>query len=87
MEIGCYDEKTLPFSRTINTKLNDLGYNPKKLQKTKPHKKIKETDAIFKQVHSINKIADNNLKEVRISIDAKARMNIGNFSRGGRNRI
>ena len=87
LEIDCYDEKTLPCTRTINTKLNDLGYNPKKVQKTKPHKKIKETDAIFKQVHSINKIADNNPKEVRISIDAKARMNIGNFSRGGRNRV
>jgi transposase len=87
LEIDYYDEKTLPCTRTINTRLNDLGYNPKKVQKTKPHKKIKETDAIFKQVHSINKIADNNPKEVRISIDAKARMNIGYFSRGGRNRV
>lgn len=32
-------------------------------------------------------MADNNPKEIRISIDAKARMNIGNFSRGGRNRV
>jgi transposase len=87
LEIDYYDEKTLPCTRTINTRLNYLGYNPKKVQKTKPHKKIKETDAIFKQVHSINKIADNNPKEVRISIDAKARMNIGYFSRGGRNRV
>jgi len=30
-------------------------------------------------------MADNNPKEIRISIDTKARMNIGNFSRGGRN--
>jgi hypothetical protein len=87
LEIGRYDEKTIPSSKTINTKLNDLGYNPKKVQKTKPHKKIEETDAIFEQVHSVNAIADNNPKEVRISIDAKARMNIGNFSRGGRNRV
>ncbi len=28
--------------------------------------------------------ADNNPKAIRISIDAKAKMNIGNFSRGGR---
>ena len=87
MEIGCYDEKTLPCTRAVNTKLNDLGYNPKKVQKTKPHKKIKETDAVFKQVNKINCVADSNSKEIRISIDAKARMNIGNFSRGGRNRI
>ena len=32
-------------------------------------------------------MADINPKEIRISIDAKARMNIGNFSRGGRNRV
>ena len=36
---GGYDDETLPCVRTINTKLNDLGYNPKKVQKTKPHKK------------------------------------------------
>ena len=50
-------------------------------------KKIAETDAIFEQVHKANEEADSNPKEIRISIDAKARMNIGNFSRGGRNRV
>lgn len=87
LETDDYNEKSTPCARTINTKLNDLGYNPKKVQKTKPQKKIEETDAIFEQVHKINKEADKNPKEIRISIDAKARMNIGNFSRGGRNRV
>ena len=87
LKIKYYDEKTLPCARTINTKLNDLGFNPKKVQKTKPHKKIEETDAIFEQVHKVNEEADSNPKEIRMSIDAKARMNIGNFSRGGRNRV
>lgn len=87
LEIDYYNEENLPCTRTINTKLDELGYNPKKVQKTKPHKKIKQTDAIFEQVHKTNKEADNNKKEIRISIDAKARMNIGNFSRGGRNRV
>jgi len=87
LEMEGYDEKTLPCTKTINTKLNELNYNPKKVQKTKPHKRIKKTDAIFEQVHKANKAADNNPKEIRISIDAKARMNIGNFSRGGRNRV
>ena len=82
-----YDDMSLPCTRTINTKLSDLDYNPKKVQKTKPHKKIAETDAIFAQVHKSNKDADKNPKEIRISIDAKAKMNIGNFSRGGRNRV
>ncbi len=64
-----------------------MNYNLKKVQKTKPHKKNDETDAIFEQVHKNNEEADDNPKEIRISIDAKARMNIGNFSRGGRNRV
>lgn len=87
LKMECYDEKNLPCTKTINTKLNDLGYNPKKVQKTKPHKKTEKTDAIFEQVHKANTVADNNPKEIRISIDAKARMNMGNFSRGGRNRV
>ncbi len=87
LKLDGYKEDAIPCKKTINTKLNDLAYNPKKVQKTKPHKKIKETDAIFEQVHKINKKTDNNPKKIRISIDAKARMNIGNFSRGGRNRI
>ena len=65
-----YDETTLPHARTINTKLNDLGYNPKKIQKTKPQKKIAETDAIFEQVYKANEDADKNPKEIRISLDA-----------------
>ena len=44
-----YDETKLPHARTINTKLNDLGYNPKKVQKTKPQKKTK------KQTKSLSK--------------------------------
>ena len=87
LKLDNYTEDTIPCAKTINTKLNDLGYNPKKVQKTKPHKKIKETDAIFEQVHKINKETDNNPKGIRISFDAKARMNIGNYSRGGRNRV
>ena len=82
-----YTERELPSERTINTKLNDLKYNLKKVQKTKPKKKIPETDAIFDQIGEANRQADAAPNEIRISIDAKARMNIGNFSRGGRNRV
>jgi hypothetical protein len=83
---GLYDD-SLPSERTISTKLNELGYHLKKVQKTKPHKKIPEVDAIFEQTHKANKQADCDPKEIRISIDAKAKMNIGDFSRGGRNRV
>ncbi len=43
----------LPTIRTISTKLNNLNFHPQKVAKTKPAKKIKETDAIFNQVHKI----------------------------------
>lgn len=81
-----YKEEDLPTVRTINTKLNDLGYRPQKVAKSKPLKKIPETDAIFDQIHKINKEADETDGVLRISIDAKAKINIGLFSRGGKNR-
>ena len=39
IEIYGYDEGSIPCARTISTKLNELGYNLKKVQKTKPQKK------------------------------------------------
>ncbi|KYH30531.1 rhodopirellula transposase [Clostridium tepidiprofundi DSM 19306] len=58
-----------------------MGYTLRKIQKTL--KKIPETDAIFdnlKEVHNEIKNHDNIL---RISIDTKDRVKIGQFSRGG----
>jgi hypothetical protein len=39
----------LPTARTIYNKVVKLGYSLTKVQKTKPKKKIAETDAIFKK--------------------------------------
>lgn len=49
-------------------------------------KKIAETDAIFGHVHRANRIADESEGVVRISMDTKANVNIGPFSRGGYSR-
>jgi len=81
-----YRPKELPESRTINNLLNRLGYTLKRVQKTKPLKKIKETDAIFDNIHKINKEADRCPETLRISIDTKAKVNLGDFSRGGKKR-
>ena len=86
IDIKGYCSKKLPKSRTINNILNRLGYTLKRVQKTKPLKKIKETDAIFDNVHKINKEADNCPETLRISIDSKAKVNLGHFSRGGKKR-
>jgi hypothetical protein len=44
-------------------------------------------DAIFNQVNPINQAADAADDVVRISIDAKATVKIGPFTRGGKNRV
>ena len=82
-----YDEKELPTNQTLRNKINKLGFKLKKVRKVKPLKKIEQTDRIFenlKKVHDENKAKDN---VVRISIDTKDRVKVGNFSRGGRSRI
>jgi len=81
-----YTHEELPTERTINTKLNELDYRPQKVAKTKPVKKIPQTDAIFEQVHKINQETDEEEGVLRLSIDAKATVKIGLFSRGGKNR-
>jgi hypothetical protein len=81
-----YRDEDLPSRQTIGTILNQLGYRLKKTQKTKPVKKIKETDAIFEHVHEANQASDQDPKSLRLSIDCKAKVKIGNLSRGGKDR-
>lgn len=49
-------------------------------------KKIPQTDAIFENVFEQNQAADDNPRSLRISIDSKARVKIGNLSRQGKAR-
>jgi Rhodopirellula transposase DDE domain len=51
-----------------------------------PPKKVPKTDAIFEQLKAVNPEADRADDTLRISIDAKAAVNIGPFSRRGRSR-
>lgn len=76
----------LPTDVSIGRILDRLGYNLKRVQKSKPLKKIKEVDEIFENVWAINKQSDENPESLRISIDAKAKVNIGEFSRNGKSR-
>ena len=81
-----YTEKQLPSIRTISTILNSLNFNPQRVGKSKPIKRIKETEAIFHQVFQINRIADETDGILRLSMDTKAKVNIGLFSRRGKSR-
>ena len=51
-----------------------------------PPKKVPKTDAIFDRLKVVNPQADRADDTLRVSIDAKATVNIGPFSRRGRSR-
>jgi hypothetical protein len=82
---GWTDEE-LPHVNTIGAILNRLGIKLRPVQKTKPLKKIKETEAIFRNVRQENQAADDDPEVIRISMDAKAKVAVGDFSRDGRSR-
>ncbi|CAM3064545.1 ISAzo13 family transposase [Filibacter tadaridae] len=82
-----YQDEELPTNQTLNRILNDLGYHLKKVMKTKPLKRIDETDVIFLNVDEINCEYKGKSNVMHISIDTKDRVKIGNFSRGGKSRV
>ena len=81
-----YPDRLLPTVRTIRTKMNEMGFRPMTVRKSKPLKKLPETDEIFDTVHAVNKVADEEPGVLRISLDTKAAVPVGPFSRGGKNR-
>ena len=81
-----YNVVDFPSENTLINMLNRMGYNLKRVLKSKPVKKIKEVDAIFENVWKENRESDENPESLRISIDAKAKVNIGKFSRNGKSR-
>ncbi|MDF5737799.1 MULTISPECIES: ISAzo13 family transposase [unclassified Nostoc] len=82
-----YNDQQLPTEETIRIKLNYLGYRLKRVAKVLPQKKFPETDAIFERLAIVNQSATDDKSVLRLSLDAKARINIGSFDRGGRNRL
>lgn len=84
-EKGWQDDK-LPSENTIGAIMNRLGYRLRRVQKRKPQKKVRETDAIFENVAKENCASDERDDSLRISIDTKAVVDIGDYSRGGQAR-
>lgn len=82
-----YDADALPCEETLRVKLNQLGYHLQSVQKTRPLKRIPQTDAIFEQLHQVNAEADADQSTLRISMDAKATVLLGHLSRGGSTRV
>ena len=48
---------------------------------------IAATDAIFERLSQVNPQADADQTKLRLSLDAKATVKVGDYSRGGSNRI
>jgi len=82
-----YSDDELPTEETIRVKLNQLDYELKSVQKSRPKKKIPETDAIFGQLDEMHETAAEDETVLRVSMDAKATIPIGLFSRGGKTRV
>src|SRR4051812_16903849 len=81
-----WTDEGLPHVNTIGEILNRLGYKLRRVQKAKPLKKVKETEAIFDNVRRENQAADDDPDVVRISMDAKAKVAVGDYSREGESR-
>ena len=78
-----WNDEDLPCENTIGNILGRLGYRLRRVQKVK---RVRETDAIFKNVHRENQASDAREDSWRISIDTKAKLDAGDFSRGGTSR-
>ena len=79
-----YKDAELPTEEVIRQRLNQLGYRLQRVAKTKPQKVIAETEAIFAEVNRVNQAADDDEHTLRLSMDAKATVKIGNYDRGGK---
>lgn len=79
-----YAGDQLPSERTMRDILNRLGYRLKRIQKAKPLKKTKDTDAIFANVAAARAQYRDDPETLELSIDTKAKVNEGDYSRGGK---
>ena len=80
-----YTEERLPSERTMRDILNRMNYRLKRIQKGKPLRKTKETDAIFAHVKAVRQQAQDDPATLEISMDTKAKVALGEYVRGGKN--
>jgi hypothetical protein len=84
LEIG-YSEDQLPSERTLRDILNRMNYRLKRIQKGKPLKKTKDTDAIFANVQAVHEAVKDDPETLEISVDTKAKVSLGEYALGGKN--
>jgi hypothetical protein len=79
-----YRTARLPSERTMRDILNRMNYRLRPIRKSKPLKKTEDTDAIFDNVAAV-KAEETGSDILEISVDTKAKVNEGEYSRGGKN--
>ncbi len=80
-----YSQANVPSERTMRDILNRMNYRLKRIQKGKPLKKTKDTDAIFENVKAVRAEAQADPETLEISIDTKTKVKLGEYSMGGKN--
>jgi len=80
-----YTHLELPSDESVRKILNDMGYCLRKVRKSVPLKKVPLADVVFDTVADLNQQADSceNDETLRLSLDTKARVKVGAYSRGG----
>lgn len=79
-----YSEDRLPKERSMRDILNRMGYRIRRIQKAKPLKKTEGTDAVFANVKAARREYGDDPESLEISIDTKAKVDEGDYSRGGK---
>jgi len=79
-----YAKENLPSQRTMRDILNRMNYRLKRIRKGKPLKKTPQTNAIFANVKAV-KAESKGPDTLEISMDTKAKVNEGDYARGGKN--
>jgi len=79
-----YRTEDLPSERSMRDILNRMNYRLKRIQKGKPLKKTKDTDAIFANVRAVHEQSRLEPDTLEISVDTKAKVSLGEYSRGGK---
>jgi hypothetical protein len=80
-----YADQDLPKERTMRDILNRMNYRLKRIQKAKPLKKTEETDPIFANLQAVRQEVSGDPQTLEISVDTKAKVHEGDYSRGGKN--
>jgi hypothetical protein len=75
----------LPAERTLRDVLNRMGFRLKRIRKGRPLKKLPCTNAVFANVAAVKAQSRGDAETLEISMDTKAKVALGDYSRGGKN--